>query len=117
MGNYLAPYGIMLSANFELYAGYHWSIWGFQPGYGVYLTFPHGRGTETLPTHTYVDLSVEKDFVIRDGMTFGLRVNVQNLFNSQKPVSYGNGEGSPLFGKVYGRQFPRWIQFQVIFRF
>jgi len=51
LGTYLAPYGFMISANFELYAGYHWSIWGFQPGYGVYLTFPHGRGTEIVPTH------------------------------------------------------------------
>jgi len=117
LGTYIAPYNILISANFELYAGYHWSIWGFQPGYGVYLTFPHGRGTETLPTHTYVDLSLQKDFRISSGMTFGLRVNVQNLFNSQKPVSYGSGEGSPLFGMVYGRQFPRWIQLQAIFRF
>ena len=36
LGTYAAPYGIMVSANFELYAGYHWSIWGFQTGYGSY---------------------------------------------------------------------------------
>jgi hypothetical protein len=117
LGTYLAPYGFMISANFELYSGYHWSIWGFQPGYGVYLTFPHGRGTETIPAHTYVDLSVEKDFKLTAGMTFGIRFNVTNLFNSQSPVSYGSGEGTPLFRQVWGRQYPRWIQLQASIKF
>lgn len=117
LGSYLAPLGFTISANFELYAGYHWSIWGFQPGYGVYLTFPHGRGTELIPTHTYVDLSIEKDFKLTSGTTFGLRVNITNLFNSQRPISYGSGEGTPLFGQVWGRQYPRWVQFQASLKF
>ncbi len=117
LGTYLAPYGFMISANFELYAGYHWSIWGLQPAYGLYMTFPHGRGTEIVPTHAYVDLSIEKDFKIVAGTTFGLRLNVTNLFNSQRPISYGSGEGSALFGQVWGRQYPRWIQLQASFRF
>jgi len=83
----------------------------------VYLTFPHGRGTEIVPTHTYVDLSVEKDFKLLTGTTFGLRLNITNLFNSQRPISYGSGEGSTLFRQVWGRQYPRWVQLQASFRF
>ena len=117
LGTYLAPYDFVISANFEMYSGYHWSIWGFQPGYGVYLTFPHGRGTEKVPAHAYADVSVEKNFVLTAGLTLGLRVNVNNLLNSQRPVSYGSGEGTPLFRQVWGRQYPRWVQFQVNLRF
>jgi hypothetical protein len=117
LGTYMAPYGITVSSSFELYSGYHWSIWGFQPGYGVYLTFPHGRGTEKVPAHTYVDLAIQKDFPIRAGLNVGLRLNVTNLFNSQRPVSYGSGEDTPLFRQVWGRQFPRWLQFQLLVRF
>ncbi len=117
LGTYMAPYGFILSAGFELYAGYHWSIWGFQPGYGWYFTFPYGRGTEKLPTHTYVDLSIQKDFVLLQGISLGLRVNTTNLFNSQRPVSYYNAEGTDLFREVYGRQYPRWIQFQILLKF
>ncbi len=116
-GTYLAPYGIMVSASAQLYSGYHWSIWGFQTGYGSYCYFPYGRGTETVPAHTYVDLTFAKNFKIASGMVAGLRLNVSNLLNSQRAVSYGSGEGSTFFRQVWGRQFPRWVQLQASLSF
>ena len=117
LGTYLAPYGFTVSANFELYSGYHWSIWGLQWGYESYVALPYGRGTETIPTHTYVDLSIEKDFKLTSGTTLGLRINVANLFNSQRPISYASGEGSLIFRQVWGRQYPRWVQLQANIKF
>lgn len=96
---------------------YHWSKMGFHEGYAGYFTFPEGRGTETVPAHIYVDLSIQKDFVLYSGITFGLRLNVTNLLNSQTPLSYMNGIGSLLYGEVYGRQFPRWFQIQALLKF
>ncbi len=117
LATYLAPYGINITGSFEWYSGYHWSIKGIQPDYGQYWAFPHGRGTETTPAHSYVDFSLQKDFSLLSGVVLGLRINVTNLFNSQKPISYMDGEGSPLFGEIYGRQFPRWVQIQALLRF
>jgi len=117
MGIYLAPYGFNITAGFEWYSGYHWSIKGLQPQFKQYYTFPHGRGTEVAPAHSFVDLSVQKDFTLLSGVILGLRLNVNNLLNSQTPISYMNGEGSAVFGQVYGRQFPRWVQLQAILRF
>jgi hypothetical protein len=117
LGTYVAPYGFLISANAEYYKGYHWSIWGFQTGYWDYCYLPYGRGTETLPGHMYVDLSVEKDFRLTSGVSLGVRANVTNVFNSQRPVSYGSGEGSLFFRQVWGRQYPRWIQLQAYVRF
>jgi len=85
LGTYAAPYGIMVSANAEYYKGYHWSIWGFQTGYWAYCYLPYGRGTETIPGHMYVDLSVEKDFRLTGGVSLGVRLNVTNVLNSQRP--------------------------------
>ena len=117
LGTYLGPSNISISAGFEYYSGYHWSRMGFHTGYARYFTFPEGRGTETAPAHTYVDLSIQKDFPIKSGLTLGLRLNVTNLLNSQVPLSYMNGIGSLLEGEIYGRQFPRWFQIQVLMRF
>ena len=49
-------------------------------------------------------------------MTLDLGVNVYNLFNSQKPVSYVK-EDSELFGQVWARQLPRWVQLKAAVRF
>jgi hypothetical protein len=117
LGTYVAPYGFLISANAEYYKGYHWSIWGLQWGYWAYCYLPYGRGTETIPAHLYVDLSLEKDFRLTSGMSLGLRLNITNLLNSQRPVSYGSGEGSVFFKQVWGRQYPRWIQLQAQIRF
>ncbi|UCF07511.1 MAG: TonB-dependent receptor, partial [Thermoplasmata archaeon] len=117
LGTWIAPFNFIVSTNFQLYVGYHWSIHGWNDAFGFYGTFPYGRGTETIPTHAYLDLSIQKDFSFVAGTTVGLRLNVQNLLNSQEVISYANAEGSVLFGQVWGRQFPRWFQFQVLFRF
>jgi hypothetical protein len=117
LATYLAPYGFNITAGFEWYSGYYWSIRGIQADYGQYWTFPHGRGTEKAPAHSYFDLSVQKDFALPGGVVLGLRVNATNLFNSQEAISFMNGEGSVLFGQVFGRQYPRWFQLQALLRF
>ena len=37
-------------------------------------------------------------------------------FNSQGPVSYAK-EDTELFGEVWARQLPRWVQLKLAFRF
>jgi len=64
----------------------------------------------------YVDLAVEKDFRLRQGLTFGLGISVYNLMNSQRPVSYVK-EDTELFGQVWARQLPRWTQIKATLKF
>jgi hypothetical protein len=64
----------------------------------------------------YVDLNIEKEIRLKKGMTFGLGLDVYNLLNSQRPVSFMR-EDNELFGQVWGRQLPRWAQFKFRVRF
>lgn len=116
LGTHLAPYGITLTTAFEYYSGYHWSIRTDIPAYWSDFGFGYGHGKEVAPAHAYLDLALEKDFILPAGASIGFRVNIQNLLNSQKPISYMNSENSILFGEIYGRQFPSWFQFQVLMR-
>jgi hypothetical protein len=113
---YLAPYDFILTLGFDYLSGYHWEKRGLQPIYGMYTVFDEGRGVRETPAHAFVDVSAQKDFAISEGFSVGLRLNVYNLLNSQKPVSYVRADTS-LFGEVYGRQEPRWLQFHVMFKF
>lgn len=116
LGTYLAPYGINVSTAIEYLSGYHWEKKGWSDGYIGYYTFPEGRGGKTTPAHAYIDLAVEKEIQLRKGMTLGLGMNLYNLLNSQRPVSFMK-ENNELFGKVWGRQLPGWMQFKVTMRF
>ncbi len=49
-------------------------------------------------------------------MALGGGMNVYNLMNSQRPVSYVK-EDNDLFGQVWARQLPRWVQLKANFRF
>jgi len=117
LGTYYAPYNITVTPVFEFSSGYHYSMRGWSEGYGAYITFPNGRGTEIAPAHTYVDLSVQKDFVLPKGIRLGLRVNITNLLNTQRPLSYVNSEGSLLSGQIFSRQYPRLLQLQLLLEF
>jgi hypothetical protein len=64
----------------------------------------------------YVDFLIEKDFVLPGQLVLGVGLNIYNLFNSQRPISYVK-EDTELFGQVWGRQLPRWLQFKVTMRF
>jgi hypothetical protein len=64
----------------------------------------------------YVDLTIEKEFQLRKGLTVGLGMNVYNLLNSQRPVSFMK-EDNELFGQVWGRQLPRWAQIKATLKF
>jgi hypothetical protein len=116
LGTYMAPYGFNISAGIEYLSGYHWEKKGFYEAIGSYFTYPEGRGGRTTPAHIYMDLSVEKDIVLQKGFIVGLGLNVYNLFNSQRPISFVK-EDTDLFGQVWGRQLPRWLQFKVTIRF
>ena len=115
LGTYQAPYGILLSTAVEYISGYPWQKLGFNDLYGGYYNFVEGRGVRTTPAHVYVDFILEKDFHLRKGMAIGLRVNANNVFNSQKATALVQ-EDSTLFGQIYGRQDPRWVQFQILFK-
>ncbi len=108
---YLAPYDFSFSAAFEYISGYYWEKMGYVPFFGGYYSYPETRGTRETPSHTYLDLGVEKRFGLgsiklpqRMGLT--LRLDVFNLLNSQRPLSYVK-EDIPIFGEVWGRQRPR----------
>jgi hypothetical protein len=108
---YQAPYGINFSAVAEYLSGYHWEKKGYSPANDYFATFPEGRGVRTTPPHTYVDFAVEKEFALRKGLRFRVGLNAYNLLNSQRPVSFVK-EDTELFGQVWARQLPRWIQFK-----
>ena len=111
-----APWGIDVSTAVEWLSGYHWEKRGLSPGYGAYLTFPEGRGSRETPSLTYVDLALSKSFEITRGLAVSLGCNVYNLFNAQRPVSYVK-EDTELFGTVWARQLPRWVQLSASVRF
>ena len=116
LATWVAPYGIRVSPGMEWLSGYHWEMKGWCSGYGQYFTFPEGRGTRTTPAHAYLDLAVAKDFNLGRGISFAAGVNVYNLLNSQRPVSYVK-EDTELFGQVWARQLPRWVQLTAAVRF
>jgi len=115
-GTYFAPFGINVSANIDFLSGYHWEKKGLSEANGLYCLFPEGRGGRTTPPHWYVDLAVDKDFRLRSGLTLNLGINVYNLMNSQRPVSFANEDNS-LFGQVWARQLPRWAQIKATLKF
>jgi len=107
----LAPYGLTLAVSFEWISGYHWEKLGYVPFFGGYYRFPEGRGRYETPDHSYLDLGFEKEFRLHSlrlpqAMSLTLRVDIFNLFNSQRPISFVK-EDIPLFGQVWGRQQPR----------
>lgn len=116
LATWVGPWGLRVSPSLEWLSGYHWEKKGWSEGYGFYLTFPEGRGARTTPSHAYFDLGLEKEVGLGKGVTLDLGVNVYNLFNSQKPVSYVK-EDSELFGQVWARQLPRWVQLKAAVRF
>jgi len=108
---YLAPYGIAVSSAFEYISGYYWEKLGYVPFFGGYYSFPETRGTRSTPAHFYFDIGVEKEFFLGklrlpETMALTLRLDLLNLFNSQRPISYVK-EDIPIFGQVWGRQQPR----------
>jgi len=114
-GTYFAPYGAYVSANIEYLSGYHWDKKGLS-NLGPYLLFPEGRGGRTTPPHMYIDIALEKDFLLGRGLKLGLGVNAYNILNSQRPVSFIQEDNS-LFGQVWARQLPRWTQIKATLKF
>lgn len=107
----LAPYGLIFSAAFEWISGYYWEKLGYVPFFGGYYSFPEGRGTNKTPSHFYLDIGLEKEFPLNrfrlpQNMAFILRIDIFNVLNSQKPLSYIK-ESIPIFGEVWGKQQPR----------
>jgi hypothetical protein len=106
-----APFGFVLSTAFEYISGYYWEKRGYSPFFGKYITFPETRGSRETPGHIYLDLGIEKKIKL---LSFGLsrfsfltlRLDVSNLLNSQRPVSFVK-EDIPIFGDVWARQQPR----------
>jgi hypothetical protein len=115
LGTYFAPFGFVVSSALEYLSGYYWEKKGFSTSNGSFCTFPEGRGSRTTPSHLYIDLAVEREFVLK-GFRLNVGMNFYNLLNSQRPVSYVK-EDTTLFGEVWGRQLPRWMQIKVTLRF
>jgi len=108
---FLGPYGLTFSAAFEWISGYYWEKLGYVPFFGGYYSFPETRGSRKTPSHFYFDAGIEKEFKLRSfglpqSMAIILRLDLFNLLNSQKPLSYVK-EDIPIFGEVWGRQLPR----------
>jgi hypothetical protein len=116
LASYLAPHRFRISPTLEWLSGYHWEKKGWVDAYGFYAAFPEGRGGRTTPAHAYVDLAVDKGFALAKGLVLDTGVTVYNLLNSQRPVSYVKADNA-LFGQVWARQLPRWVQLRVGLRF
>ncbi|HQJ43276.1 MAG TPA: TonB-dependent receptor [Candidatus Aminicenantes bacterium] len=118
---YSAPAGIQVAAAFEFISGYPWEKTGYVPFFGGYYAFPEGRGARTTPAHSFLDVSIEKSFALPGSGIFAdaavaVRLDVFNVFNSQRPVSYVK-EDTPLFGDVWGRQQPRQARLSAKIKF
>lgn len=118
---YIAPYGLALSVAFEWISGYYWEKLGYVPFFGGYYAFPEGRGSQKTPSHFYLDAGFEKEFKLQSfrlpqTMALILRVDIINLLDSQKPISYVK-EDIPIFGQIWGRQQPRQARISVKLKF
>jgi len=107
----IGPYGITLSLCFEWISGYYWEKLGYVPFFGGYYRYPEGRGTRKTPSHSYLDLGLEKEFRLQSlrlpqSMSLVVRADVFNVFDSQEHISYVK-EDIPQFGQVWARQQPR----------
>jgi len=116
---FIAPYGFIFSAAFEWVSGYHWEKLGYVPFFGGYYSFPEERGTRETPSHSYLDLGVEKEFRLKSlgkglfqDMILSLRLDIFNLFDSQEPISFVK-EDIPIFGEIWGRQQPRQARMMI----
>lgn len=110
--NYIAPYKTLLSLAFEWLSGYHWEKLGLVPFFGYYA-FPEGRGSRKTPSHYYIDMGIQKSLPLStltksfpESLVVDMRLDIFNLLNSQKPISYVK-EDTVAFGKIWGRQQPR----------
>ncbi len=108
---YLAPYGLVLSSAIEWISGYYWEKMGYVPFFDGFYAFPEGRGSRTTPSHLFVDLGIEKGFNLSSiglpqTMGLDLRIDILNILNSQRPISYVKSD-IPIFGQIWGRQQPR----------
>ena len=111
---YLAPWDVSLSVAFEYLSGYFWQKLGYVPYFGVYFRFPEGRGVRETPSHTYLDLGLQKTVRLPGRMAVSLRLDILNLLNSQRPISYVQ-EDIPSFGEIWGRQQPRLMRASIRF--
>jgi len=108
---FIAPYGLVLSSAFEWISGYYWEKLGYVPFFGGYYSFPETRGSRKTPSHFYLDFGVEKEFALGSfrlpqSMFLTLRLDVLNVLNSQKPISFVK-EDISIFGQIWGKQQPR----------
>jgi len=113
----IGPYGLAFSSSFDWISGYYWEKLGYVPFFGGYYSFPEGRGTTKTPSHIYLDVGLEKEFRLQglrlpENMALILRLDIFNLLNSQKPISYVK-EDIPIFGEVWGRQQPRQARLMI----
>jgi outer membrane receptor protein involved in Fe transport len=78
-----------------------------------------GRNSITGPGGLSVDMSLGKNFVIRDSMALNVRLNANNVFNRKNYTSVNTlySAGSTVFGQVTGLSSPRAITIDARFRF
>ncbi len=117
---YFASYGFVLSSAVEWISGYYWEKLGYVPFFDGFYAFPEGRGSRTTPSHFFVDLGIEKAFNLGSiglpqTMSLNLRIDILNILNSQRPISYVK-EDIPIFGQIWGRQQPRQARVQIILK-
>ncbi|MFW6131944.1 MAG: TonB-dependent receptor [Candidatus Aminicenantaceae bacterium] len=98
-------------AAFEWISGYYWEKLGYVPFFGGFYSFPEGRGTKETPSHCYLDIAVLKEIkfpgvIPNKNLSLTIRLDIYNLFNSQKPISFVK-EDINIFGSIWGRQQPR----------
>lgn len=118
---YSAPSRITFSSAFEYISGYYWEKLGYVPFFGGYYSFPETRGTRKSPSHMYFDMGVEKEILLKGlslpkTMSLTVRLDLLNLFNSQRPISYVKEDIPSIFGEVWGRQQPRQARVTVRIR-
>ncbi len=118
-GSYLAPWGIVLSANVQSRNGNYWARTAVFRG-GV--TIPQitlrvePRIANQLPTINLTDFRVEKRLRLGGSRNLALRLNVFNLFNSSTVTGVTVASG-PTFGRVTGINRGRLSELNFVFQF
>ena len=120
-GTYLAPLGIMLSGNLQIFSGdpFTRTLRSLEAGLHLYqgnaTRNAEPRGSSRTPGDYLLDLRVEKDFRLAFG-TLGIMADVFNAFNSNTVTSFGARTGVNYLTPL-AITAPRFVRLGATFRF
>ena len=111
-GAYTAPFGTTFGAVYEFDSGHAWQKRGFVANYGDYFAFPQGRGSRTMPSVQYLDISVNHTVTLAKERTIVAGLDIFNPLDWDSPISAFEND-TENFGLTMYRQAPRAVRLTV----